>query len=278
MVIQIMLSENIGFCSGVLFAYKLSLKTLSEEKEVYMLGELVHNRDVNRELKEKGLKVVKSVNEVPDGKTLILPAHGAKKEDIELGKRKKLKLVPATCPFVERSLRIGREVLSRGNYLFILGEKNHAEVRFLYSYLKGEKTWALRKEDSVPRVDGRVEVIIQSTMSEEFYSLMKKRILEKNKDVTFYNTLCTESLKRQREVVELAKKVDLLLVVGGLNSSNTRRLYEIGRKYTISHHIESEKDIKSEWFKNIKRVGIISGTSTPLRIIERIKKRCLELQ
>jgi len=277
-VIEIVLSENIGFCSGVLFAYKLSLKALKEEKEIYMLGELVHNKDVNRELSEKGLRVVKSVKEVPEGKTLILPAHGARKEDVELGKRKNLKLIPATCPFVERSLKIGRKVLKEGNFLFILGEKNHAEVRYLYSYLKNDRTFALGKEDEIPEVEGKVEVIIQSTMSEDFYNLMKERIIEKNKFVTFHNTLCMESVKRQREVRKLSKRVDLLLVVGGLNSSNTKRLYEIGKMYTNAHHIETERDIRSEWFEGVKVVGIVSGTSTPMRIIERVKKRCLELQ
>ena len=275
---EIILSKNIGFCSGVLFAYKLSLKALVEEKEVYMLGELVHNKDVNRELAEKGLRVVKSVKEVPDGKTLILPAHGARKEDVELGKRKKLKLIHATCPFVERSLKIGRKVLKEGNSLFILGEKNHAEIRYLYSYLKNDRTFALGKEDGIPEVKGKVEVIIQSTMSENFYNLMKERIIKKNKFVTFHNTLCMESVKRQREVKKLSKKVDLLLVVGGLNSSNTKRLYEIGKIYTTAHHIETERDIRPEWFKGVKVVGIVSGTSTPMRIIEKVKKRCLELQ
>jgi len=275
---EIILSKNIGFCSGVLFAYKLSLKALEEEKEVYMLGELVHNKDVNRELAEKGLRVVKSVKEVPDGKTLILPAHGARKEDVELGKRKNLKLIPATCPFVERSLKIGRKVLKEGNSLFILGEKNHAEVRYLYSYLKNDRTFALDKEDGIPEVKGKVEVIIQSTMSENFYNLMKERIIKKNKFVTFHNTLCMESVKRQREVKKLSKKVDLLLVVGGLNSSNTKRLYEIGKMYIAAYHIETERDIRPEWFKGVKVVGIVSGTSTPMRIIEKVKKRCLELQ
>jgi len=275
---EIILSKNIGFCSGVLFAYKLSLKALVEEKEVYMLGELVHNKDVNRELAEKGLRVVKSVKEVPDGKTLILPAHGARKEDVELGKRKKLKLIHATCPFVERSLKIGRKVLKEGNSLFILGEKNHAEVRYLYSYLKNDRTFALDKEDEIPEVKGKVEVIIQSTMSENFYNLMKERIIKKNKFVTFHNTLCMESVKRQREVRKLSKRVDLLLVVGGLNSSNTKRLHEIGKMYTTAYHIETERDIRPEWFKGVKVVGIVSGTSTPMRIIEKVKKRCLELQ
>jgi len=275
---EIILSKNIGFCSGVLFAYKLSLKALEEEKEVYMLGELVHNKDVNRELAEKGLRVVKSVKEVPDGKTLILPAHGARKEDVELGKRKNLKLIHATCPFVERSLKIGRKVLKEGNSLFILGEKNHAEVRYLYSYLKNDRTFALDKEDGIPEVKGKVEVIIQSTMSENFYNLMKERIIKKNKFVTFHNTLCMESVKRQREVKKLSKKVDLLLVVGGLNSSNTKRLHEIGKMYTTAYHIETERDIRPEWFKGVKVVGIVSGTSTPMRIIEKVKKRCLELQ
>ncbi len=275
---EIILSKNIGFCSGVLFAYKLSLKALEEEKEVYMLGELVHNKDVNRELAEKGLRVVKSVKEVPDGKTLILPAHGARKEDVELGKRKKLKLIHATCPFVERSLKIGRKVLKEGNSLFILGEKNHAEIRYLYSYLKNDRTFALDKEDGIPEVKGKVEVIIQSTMSENFYNLMKERIIKKNKFVTFHNTLCMESVKRQREVKKLSKKVDLLLVVGGLNSSNTKRLHEIGKMYTTAYHIETERDIRPEWFKGVKVVGIVSGTSTPMRIIEKVKKRCLELQ
>ena len=275
---EIILSKNIGFCSGVLFAYKLSLKALEEEKEVYMLGELVHNKDVNRELAEKGLRVVKSVKEVPDGKTLILPAHGARKEDVELGKRKNLKLIHATCPFVERSLKIGRKVLKEGNSLFILGEKNHAEVRYLYSYLKNDRTFALDKEDGIPEVKGKVEVIIQSTMSENFYNLMKERIIKKNKFVTFHNTLCMESVKRQREVKKLSKKVDLLLVVGGLNSSNTKRLYEIGKMYIAAYHIETERDIRPEWFKGVKVVGIVSGTSTPMRIIEKVKKRCLELQ
>ncbi|HRT37717.1 MAG TPA: 4-hydroxy-3-methylbut-2-enyl diphosphate reductase, partial [Caldisericia bacterium] len=199
-------------------------------------------------------------------------------EEEDLAKKKRLKIIKATCPLVTKSLILGKKILKDGNDLIIIGEKNHQEIKYLYSYLKGSKTHLIDIDDEIPKIKGRVDVIIQTTQSYEFYEEMKKKIKSVNSDVEFFDTLCNESLLRQKEVYEISKKVDLLLVIGGKNSSNTKRLYEIGVKLIKTYQIENENEIKKDWFNGVKVVGIISGTSTPIKTIQNIKKKCLELQ
>lgn len=275
---EIIESRFLGFCSGVKRAYNLVKKELNRGIKVYINKELVHNRDVNLELQKEGLVVVKDIKEIPDDSTYIIPAHGLSHEEFELANKKNLRIIDATCPLVIKSLLIGKKILKRGDFLFIIGEKNHQEILFLYSNLKSEKTFVIDENDEVPNVKGNVGVIIQSTQSEDYYNKMKIKIKQKLTNVIFYNTICTESEKRQNEVIEIAKKVDLLLVVGGKISSNTKRLYEIGKRFVKTYHIENENEIELEWFKDVKIVGIVSGTSTPDFVIERVKEKCLKLQ
>lgn len=275
---KIIESRFLGFCNGVSYAYNLVNKILNEKNEVYLLKELVHNKDVNSELREKGLEIVDEISQIPDGAILITPAHGISLEEEELAKKKKIKIVKATCPLVTKSLILGKKILNNGNDLIIIGEKNHQEIRYLYSYLKGSKTHLIDIDDEIPKIKGKIGVIIQTTQSYEFYEEMKKKIKSVNDDVEFFDTLCNESLLRQKEVYEIAKKVDFLIVVGGKNSSNTKRLYEIGVKLIKTYQIEDEKGLRKEWFNGVKVVGIISGTSTPIKTIQNVKKKCLELQ
>ena len=275
---EIIESRFLGFCNGVNYAYNLANKILNEKNEVYLLKELVHNKDVNSELREKGLEIVDEISRIPDDVTLITPAHGISLEEEDLAKKKRLKIIKATCPLVTKSLILGKKILKDGNDLIIIGEKNHQEIKYLYSYLKGSKTHLIDIDDEIPKIKGRVDVIIQTTQSYEFYEEMKKKIKSVNSDVEFFDTLCNESLLRQKEVYEISKKVDLLLVIGGKNSSNTKRLYEIGVKLIKTYQIENENEIKKDWFNGVKVVGIISGTSTPIKTIQNIKKKCLELQ
>jgi 4-hydroxy-3-methylbut-2-enyl diphosphate reductase len=275
---KIVEGKYLGFCSGVNFAYNLVNKVLNEEKEVYLLKELVHNKDVNLELKKKGLIIVDEISEVPENKILIAPAHGISLEDEEFAKKKNLKIINATCPLVIKSLILGKKVLEKNENLIIIGEKNHQEIKYLYSHLKSPKTYLIDSNDEIPEIKGKVGVIIQTTQSFEFYEEMKKRIKKTNKEVEFYNTICNESFLRQKEIYEIIKKVDILIVIGGKNSSNTKRLYEIGNKLIKTYQVENENEVKKDWFNGVKVVGIISGTSTPMETIEKVKKKCLELQ
>lgn len=278
MVVEIFESKNLGFCSGVNYAYKLVLKLLEKESNVYLLNELVHNRYVNLKLQKKGLKIVQNIDQIPNDEILVAPAHGLTYEDEISAKKRGIKIINATCPFVIRSLKLGKKVLNDGFFLFIIGEKNHQEIKFLYSNLKSDRTFLIDNGSEIPKIDQKIYAIVQTTYNVFFFEEIKKMIKSINKNVIFYNTLCKESLLRQKEVLEIAKKVDLLLVVGGKNSANTKRLYEIGKNYTKSFHIESESEINLEWFKDIKSVGIVSGTSTPMEVIDKVKEKCLKLQ
>jgi 4-hydroxy-3-methylbut-2-enyl diphosphate reductase len=275
---EIIESKFLGFCSGVDRAYRFVKNLLKETKEVYISKELVHNKYVNNELESEGLKFVDNIDKVPNNAIFIIPAHGLSLNELKKANEKKLKIIDLTCPLVIKSLKIGKKILEKGDYLFIVGEKNHQEIVFLYSNLKSEKTFIIDENDDIPNIDGNVGVIVQTTKSEEFYEKIKYKIKEKIKNVEFYDTICIESKKRQEEVIELSKKVDFLIIIGGKNSSNTKRLYEISKNYVDSIHIENENEIDENYIKNFKKIGIISGTSTPRDIIERIKEKCLKLQ
>ncbi|MBC7194872.1 MAG: 4-hydroxy-3-methylbut-2-enyl diphosphate reductase [Caldisericia bacterium] len=277
-MIEIIESKFLGFCSGVERAYKVVKNLLEENNKVYINKELVHNKEVINELKKKGLIFVDDIDKIPNESIFIIPAHGLSSDELKKVKEKRLKVFDVTCPLVIKSKKIGEKILKRGDYLIIIGEKNHQEIIFLYSNLKSEKTLILDENDEIPEINGNVGVIIQTTKSVEFYEKMKDKIKSKIKNVTFFDTICSESKKRQEEVIDLAKKVDFLIVVGGKNSSNTKRLFEIAKKYVTSIHIENENELDEDYLKNVKKIGIVSGTSTPKKIIERVKEKCLKLQ
>ena len=269
---KIIMAESIGFCFGVERAYNISLDAL-KEGSCQMLGHLVHNEKVVNELRSKGLRFISDVDEAGEG-TVIIRAHGVGDETIERLKARGSRIVDATCPLVRRAQDFARSLEKKGKVIAIIGEKGHAEVEAISGSV-GNHAVIVEKEDDLGDIPEGVSlgVVIQTTkdrkIADEMISAIKKRF----KDIEVCNTLCHAVLKRQEEVKILAGKVDILLVVGSRTSSNTQTLVKVAQRETKAYGVEGPDDLRKDWFSGVDSVGMTSGTSTPIWLIEKVKEK-----
>lgn len=270
---EIYVARSAGFCYGVKRAINLAKKTLEKNKvDCFTLGPIIHNPSVVKELEEQGLKVVNAVTDVRKG-ILVIRSHGISKEEKDyLDKNgKEILLVDATCPFVEKAL-VKLEILKKEGYeIFYLGDKNHPEVKGLLSYINNQAIVFERPEDIPEKKYKKVGLISQTTQKPEVFKRSVERLLPLCEELRVFNTICQTTTVRQREAKELAKKVDVMIVLGGKMSANTKKLAEICKEeLENTYHVETVKDLKKSWFKGVKKVGITAGASTPKEHIKEV--------
>lgn len=275
---NIEIAKYSGYCFGVKRALDFAEETLkkykNKNKRIYTLGSIIHNPGVVKELSKKGIKVVKSLEEILPESVFIVRSHGMSPLILEELAKKKVIIVDATCPFVKKA-HDNAKFLSKNEYfVIIIGSKNHPEVKGIKDYVKDNKCLVVENKEDIDNVKNKkkVGIVVQTTQTSEKFKLIISSILEKAKEILIFNTICNTTSKRQISTEKLAKKTDLVLIVGGKNSANTTHLAEISRLYNNkTYHIENYKEIKPEWFKNVKKVGISGGASTPLKDILEIK-------
>jgi 4-hydroxy-3-methylbut-2-enyl diphosphate reductase len=280
---KVLVAEKCGFCHGVRNAISIAEKilapqsrqgrALTEEKNVYSLGPIIHNRDEVERLAKTGLKTVKKIEEIPSG-TVIIRSHGAGPEQIRKLKAKKLNVVDATCVLVKRVQRIAAQLEKNGYKVVIIGEENHPEVQAVVGCAKDVVVVA-RKADlgKLPK-NAKLGIVCQTTQSPAYFGKMLGAIGRCSfNELKVINTLCQEAIKRQESAVQLCKQVDIMFVLGGLDSANTRRLAELCKKYNNeTFHLQNwkELDIRKVSGKNI--AGVTAGASTPDWIIAEFVK------
>lgn len=265
---QIKVAKHSGFCFGVKRAINIvdrAVENSNCKNNIYSLGPVIHNPQVVERLSKKGLKVVKEVKSIKKG-IVIIPSHGVPIEAIERLKKKNLSLIDVTCPFVKNAHRIVKDLKKKDYRVIIIGDKKHPEVKALLS-LAG-KTVKSKK----------VGIVSQTTQTKDNYL---KGILDTLKQDNFneakvFNTICDDTSKRQRLTRDFLKKCDVMIVVGGKNSANTKRLYEICKvKGVTSFHIEEASELKKIFFIGKKCAGVVSGASTPdsmvTQVVDRVK-------
>jgi len=270
--LQVQVAEHAGFCFGVKRAVEMVEKILKENGQVFSCGPLIHNPQVIEELKKKGFCVVENPQEIPVGAVFIIRSHGITPELVKQIKKRKARIVDATCPFVKKAQKIARDFYSQGWQVVICGDPLHAEVIGINAQTQNT---ALIFDDSskVPSdISGkRIGILCQTTQKIALLKEIIQKLLENNKSLVIENTICLDSSTKQQEAVDLAKKVDLMIVVGGKNSSNTTKLAQLSRSTgTKTFHIETEKELKKDWLKGVKKVGLTAGASTPQKAIERV--------
>jgi 4-hydroxy-3-methylbut-2-enyl diphosphate reductase len=270
---EIYVARSAGFCYGVKRAINLAKKTLEENKNIncYTLGPIIHNPSVVNDLEKDGLKVVNNINDVKEG-VLVIRSHGiSKKEKEYIKKNKAIKVVDATCPFVERALAIIELLKKEGYYIFYLGDKNHPEVKGLLSYIENDAFVFLNVEEILEKKYKKIGLIAQTTQKLELLQSAVKKLLPLCEELRVFNTICKTTTVRQKEARELAKKVDLMIVLGGKMSANTKKLAEICKEeLEKTYHIENARELKKNWFKGVKKVGITAGASTPKKHIQEV--------
>ncbi len=277
---KIIIANRSGFCSGVERAVGMLYDALSEDKKVYMLGELIHNRRVIDEFKEMGVEVVSSIPKDKDA-FLVTRSHGISPKIIEEVKGQGLYLLDTTCPFVKRVQELARFILKNGYELILVGDRGHAEIEAVLSRLSDlsmVKVISSPKElkDFKPSTK-KIGIVSQTTQSLDFFSQVVGALSRHTQEMVVYNTICEETLARQKEVEELSEKADVVIIIGGRNSANTNRLYNIAKKRcprTI--FIEDKKELSKDLFRSNDTILLVSGASTPYKFVEEVRDLLLE--
>ena len=266
--------KKIGCCFGVMRAIQLTEDVLSKGKSAYIIGDLVHNETITCNLSKKGLKAVDDLDDVKSG-TLIIRAHGISPEERRRAEEKKLEIVDATCPIVRQAQNAAKGLEEEGYQVLIVGDKDHAEIKGIIGHLKDEPiVVANYKEIEPTKLKRKVGLIFQTTHSIEFCKEVAAEVMKVAHEIKIINTICADIRKRQEDAAEMAKKVDLMIVVGSHHSSNTIKLKKLCQKYNKNTiQIETEKDLTPSQIKKAKSIGIIGGASTPDILIAEVKSK-----
>jgi len=275
-------TKEIGFCFGVKRAVAMLEKAAAERDSVETLGAVVHNQQVLQRLEALGVRVVRSVSEVR-GRTVAIASHGASPlVEAELRERG-LEVINTTCPFVHRVQIAARRLSQGGFFVVVYGDAAHTEVKGVLGWAEG-KGLATRDAAAVagllplPR---RIGVLSQTTQVPVDFTIFARQLLDlafiRDSELRIIDTICHGIRTRQAEALELAGRVDLMLVIGGRSSANTSRLAELCATITETRLVQSAEDIVPAWFKDRATVGITSGASTPEATIDEVTRRLAEL-
>ena len=273
---RLKLAKKVGFCFGVRRAVEMAEEVLNKEGSAYSLGSIIHNKQVVESLSERGLKVIDSIDAAGKG-VLVISSHGISPDLADKISKRSLKLADTTCPFVRNAQKTAHSLGEEGYTVIIVGDSNHPEVKALYDFA-GKKAYVVRDAAGFKALklkpNKKIGILSQTTQSmNNFLSVVKAIIDSKPKDLRVFNTICKDAEERQAAARDISGAVDLMLIVGGKNSANTKRLLEVCKKILRkSYLIETEDDLRCQWFKGVSVVGITSGASTPDNIVRRVAK------
>ena len=271
---EVILADYLGFCYGVKRAIKLAREHASPDGGANTLGPIIHNPQMVERLKKEGVGTVDDVEDMDKG-TLIIRSHGVGPETYEAVRQRGLELVDATCPHVRKAQLSAKTLADDGYHVIIIGEKEHPEVQSIYKWTSGTaEVIETVEEAKALKTYARLGIVSQTTFSGQMFQRIVGELLEKSRDIRILRTICTATDQRQAAAVDLASKVDLMLVIGGKNSANTTRLAELCAKRCKTYHIETAAELQDEWFDKIDKIGITAGASTPDWIIKEVYKKC----
>ena len=270
---EINLAKTAGFCFGVKRAIKMALETAEKDTPIEMLGDIVHNEEVIKQVSGKGIQKVSHISSGKE-KILIIRAHGAKKKIFEDAEKLGYSIVDATCPMVTEIHNIVKKMENNGYKIIIIGDENHAEVKGIAGQLS-EKPFIISSKDSIPYQETnqikKAAIVIQSTQmienAEGIHEALKSHIAE----LKFFNTICKTTKSKQAEIKTLPLENDVVIIIGSKTSANTNRLYQISNSLNENtYQVMSEKEIDPSWFKGARKVGVSAGASTPDEAIEKV--------
>ncbi|RLD18153.1 MAG: 4-hydroxy-3-methylbut-2-enyl diphosphate reductase [Caldiserica bacterium] len=268
---KIIIAKNIGFCSGVERAVKLAEESLSQCKKVYTLDALLHNEKEMQRLKEKGVSVLTDLKQ--KGKVVLLPAHGSTAIERKKADENFEKVINTVCPFVLRTVQIIEKLKKEHYKIAIVGDRGHREVKVLSDAASYNLLGVFQDRDEIKKElkTLKIGVVAQSTMEQgTFFSIVTELITIAD-ELIFFNTICKETLSRQAEAKEIAKKADCMLVIGDKTSANSCRLFQMVKEINeYSYFIQTEDDLVIIPFERFNIIGIASGTSTPYWLIEKV--------
>ena len=278
---EITVAKSAGFCFGVQRAVDSVYKELEENSgKIYTFGPIIHNEQVVEDLNKKGIEVIDTVEQLKEIKegTVVIRSHGVAKEIYDVLEQQKLKMVDATCPFVKKIHNIVLDESNNGKTIIIIGNDNHPEVEGIKGWVNGEVI-VINKEEQIEKLSlpeqTKACIVSQTTFNHNKFKYLVEIIRKKGYDITVVNTICNATHVRQVEAQKISSKVDGMIVIGGKNSSNTQKLYDICRnECENTFYVQTVKDLNLHELKSLKSIGITAGASTPKNIIEEVHKEC----
>lgn len=277
---EVHIAPKAGFCFGVKRAIEMAVQSArNRDGPLYSLGPLIHNPQVVAALSKEGIKETESVSEVKPGEVLIIRSHGVTPAELQQAKELNLKVVDATCPFVAKAQQLAKKLKEEGYQVVVVGEKKHPEVKGLVGWA-GNGALVVKDSREAANIPfyPRIGVIAQTTQSRENFHEVVEVLKSKCDQIQVYDTICHATSERQASAIELAQKVDVMVVVGGFNSANTRKLAMLCRATgTPTYHVEEAGQLNPRWFKGVKVAGLTAGASTPEWIIEEVCRRMKEV-
>lgn len=263
---KINLAKSAGFCFGVKRALKIAFESAGLNKKIYMLGDIVHNEEVVKQVSRAGIKKIKRLTGGKD-KILLIRAHGISKNTINNALKLGYRIIDATCPMVKEIHRIASDMEKKGFRIIIIGDKNHEEVRGVIGQLKGKAIVIDNKQDAPTEKIKKLKkscVVVQSTQNLDKVIEIVDTLRSYIKDLKFFNTICLPTRIKQQEIKKMPLENDVMIIIGSKASANTKRLYEISNSLNKrTHWVTSRQEIKMGWFKKAKSIGITAGASTP---------------
>ena len=274
---EIVLAENAGFCFGVKRAIDSVYDLLEKnDDEIYSVGPLIHNELVTNDLKNKGLIEINDYDEIGKlkNKKVIIRTHGIEKEYYELLKKNGNEIVDLTCPFVSKIHKLVRDYSEKGYKTIVIGDRDHPEVKGIISYALDD-IYVVNCEEDIRHIDidrnDRVFIVFQTTTNASNAQKLVDILKDLFYNYSLVNTICNATQNRQEEVKDLSKICDVMLIIGSNTSSNTRKLYEISKKFCANTYLLNDsKDTKSIKIEKNAKIGVSAGASTPKYLIEEI--------
>ena len=278
---EVIRAKSAGFCFGVQRAVDSVYKELEENSgKIYTFGPIIHNEQVVEDLNKKGIEVIDTVEQLKEIKegTVVIRSHGVAKEIYDVLEQQKLKMVDATCPFVKKIHNIVLDESNNGKTIIIIGNDNHPEVEGIKGWVNGEVI-VINKEEQIEKLSlpeqTKACIVSQTTFNHNKFKYLVEIIRKKGYDITVVNTICNATHVRQVEARKISSKVDGMIVIGGKNSSNTQKLYDICRnECENTFYVQTVKDLNLHELKSLKSIGITAGASTPKNIIEEVRTEC----
>lgn len=264
---KIELAESYGFCFGV----KRAIKIAEENRNSATYGPLIHNaNEIDRLKNHFNVALSENLDSFHAGDTAVIRTHGIPKQELSTLNERQVNVVDATCPYVTKPQQIVEEMSAQGYDIVIFGDEAHPEIKGVKSYAVGN-VFVINSPDEIDglKLREKVATVAQTTRKIEEYQHIVGKLMAKHKEIRVFNTICNATFDNQDAVRDLAQKADVMIIIGGKNSSNTKQLHSIAKEYcSDSYHIESKDDLKNEWFRNKQFCGISAGASTPDWIID----------
>lgn len=268
---KIQVADSCGFCFGVKRAVQIAEKSAQLDGVTRTLGPIIHNPQVVEQLSQKGVSPVNQIDEINEG-NMIVRSHGVGPDIYKEAREKGLNLIDATCPHVKKAQMHAKSAIEEGYTLVILGEKNHPEVISINLWA-GNKGTIIETEKEAENFEfvKKLGIVVQTTFSQSKFSSIIEMLEQKTETLKVYKTICNATEERQNAAIALAKTVDIMVVIGGKNSGNTRRLAEVCKETGCStYHIETSAELDRSWFEEVQSVGVTAGASTPDWIIKEV--------